>query len=327
MNQSVCSFSAVPLFCLLFLVSFSSSQLDYKFYDKTCPNLASIVRYGVWSAITNETRLAASILRLHFHDCFVNGCEGSILLDDSSEFTGEKNALPNRNSARGFEVIDSIKEKVEKACPSTVSCTDILTIASRDAVFLAGGPFWPVPLGRRDGLTANETAANTDLPSPFEPLEDITAKFISKGLDVKDMVVLSGGHTIGFAQCSTFKQRLFNFDGAGNPDPLLDGSLLGSLRGICPNQDDSDTNLAPLDSTTSAKFDNSYFKSLVNNSGLLQSDQVLMGDNKTAALVLTYSKVPFLFSKDFGTSMLKMSNIGILTGQKGEIRKNCRLVN
>ncbi|KAK4488364.1 hypothetical protein RD792_004125 [Penstemon davidsonii] len=192
MNQGASSFSAVPLFCLLFLASFSSSQLDYKFYDKTCPNLAKIVRYGVWSAIANETRLAASILRLHFHDCFVNGCEGSILLDGSSEFTGEKNALPNRNSARGFEVIDSIKANVEKACPSTVSCTDILTIASRDAVFLAGGPFWPVPLGRRDGLTANETAANTDLPSPFEPLEDITAKFISKGLDVKDMVVLSG---------------------------------------------------------------------------------------------------------------------------------------
>lgn len=47
-------------------------------------------------------------------------------------------------------------------------------------------------LGRRDSLAASETLANTDLPSPSEPLENITAKFISKGLDVKDMVVLSG---------------------------------------------------------------------------------------------------------------------------------------
>ncbi|KAL0343643.1 UNVERIFIED_CONTAM: Mitogen-activated protein kinase kinase kinase [Sesamum angustifolium] len=311
----------------LYNITFSSSQLDFKFYDNTCPNLAKIVRSGVLSAIVNETRIAASLLRLHFHDCFVDGCEGSILLDDSSNFTGEKNAFPNRNSARGFEVIDAIKENVEKACPSTVSCADILTLAARDAVFLTGGPFWPVALGRRDGLTANETAANTDLPSPFEPLENITAKFVAKGLDLKDMVVLSGGHTIGFAQCFTFKPRLFNFDGAGNPDPILDQSLLGSLRSVCPNQDDSDTNLVALDAATSSRFDNSYFRSLVNNSGILQSDQDLMGDNQTAALVFSYSKFPFLFSKDFGKSMAKMSCIGVLTGQDGEIRKNCRVAN
>lgn len=66
----------------------------------------------------------------------MQGCDGSILLDDSSMFTGEKNAFPNRNSVRGFEVIDSIKENVEKACPSTVSCADILALAARDSVSL-----------------------------------------------------------------------------------------------------------------------------------------------------------------------------------------------
>ncbi|KAL3626784.1 hypothetical protein CASFOL_029356 [Castilleja foliolosa] len=254
------------------------------------------------------------------------GCEGSILLDESSEFRSEKAAFPNLNSARGFEVIDAIKANVEKACPSVVSCTDILTLASRDAVFLAGGRFWAVPLGRRDGRTANQDGANRDLPSPFEPLENITSKFIAKGLDAKDMVVLSGGHTLGFAHCFTFKQRLFDSDGLGNPDPTLDISLLSKLRGSCPNQNDSDTNLVPFDSSSS-RFDNSYFKSLVNKSGLLQSDQALMGDNKTAAIVLSYIKFPFLFANDFATSMVKMSNIGVLTGQQGDIRKNCRVVN
>lgn len=319
------SFVAITFFFFVLLTS-CNGQLNYKFYDTTCPNLTKIVRYGVWSAIANETRLAASVLRLHFHDCFVNGCDGSILLDDSSSFTGEKNASPNRNSARGFEVIDKIKENVEQACPSTVSCTDILTLASREAVFLAGGPFWPVALGRRDGLTASQTAANTDLPSPSESLENIIAKFAAKGLDVKDVVVLSGGHTLGFAQCFTFKRRLFDFDGAGNPDPLLDVSALGSLRGVCPNADSSDSILAPMDATSS-KFDNSYFKSLVSNSGVLQSDQALMTDNNTAALVINYSKFTFLFAKDFAASMIKMSNVGVLTGQQGEIRKNCRVVN
>lgn len=58
----------------------------------------------------------------------------------------------------------------------------------------AGGQyfFWAVPLGRRDGTTASQSAANEQLPSPFEPLENITSKFTSKGLDIKDLVLLSG---------------------------------------------------------------------------------------------------------------------------------------
>lgn len=329
MNPSriACRPSTFAWFCFFVLCPPVYSQLDYKFYDDACPNLTRIVRYGVWSAIYNETRMAASILRLHFHDCFVNGCEGSVLLDDSSTIKGEKNAFPNKNSARGFEVIDAIKANVEKACPSTVSCADILTLAAREAVYLAGGPYWPVLLGRRDGLTASEDAANTQLPSPFESLANITAKFTAKGLDIKDVVVLSGGHTIGFAQCFTFKPRLFNFDGAGNPDPNLDSTLLTSLRSLCPNQASSDSTLVPLDAASVNRFDNSYYKNLVNNSGLLGSDQVLMSDNTTAAMVSYYSKFPFLFAKDFGVSMVKMGSIGVLTGQDGQIRTNCRVVN
>ncbi|THG10577.1 hypothetical protein TEA_005662 [Camellia sinensis var. sinensis] len=255
--------------------------------------------------------------------CF-EGCDGSVLLDGTD---GEKFAFPNQNSLRGFEVIDAIKTNVEIACPSMVSCADILTLAAREAVFLTGGPYWAIALGRRDGLTANQTAANTDLPSPFDPLENITAKFTSKGLDRNDVVVLSGAHTIGFAQCFTFKPRLFNFDGSGNPDPTLDALLLSNLQSLCPNQDNSDTNLAPLDRVSSSRFDNNYYNNLLNNSGLLESDQALMGDNRTAAMVNIYSKFPFLFSKNFGVSMVKMSYIGVLTGQNGQIRKNCRVVN
>ena len=64
------------------------------------------------------------------------GCDGSILLDDTNTMKGEKGANPNKNSLRGFEVIDSIKTDVEKTCPSTVSCSDILALAAREAVFL-----------------------------------------------------------------------------------------------------------------------------------------------------------------------------------------------
>ncbi|KAE9613025.1 putative peroxidase [Lupinus albus] len=65
----------------------------------------------------------------------------------------------------------------------------------------------------------------------------------------------------------------------------------------------------------------------MNNAGLLQSDQGLLGDNRTASFVNNYSKLPLLFFRDFAVSVEKMGRIGVLTGQQGQIRKNCRMVN
>jgi peroxidase len=72
--------------------------------------------------------------KLYLYALKLQGCDGSILLDDTSSFTGEKNANPNRNSARGFDVIDNIKTAVENVCPGVVSCADILAIAAADSV-------------------------------------------------------------------------------------------------------------------------------------------------------------------------------------------------
>ena len=85
--------------------------------------------------------------------------------------------------------------------------------------------------------------------------------------------------------------------------------------------------MAPLDLQTPTSFDNNYFKNLVQNKGLLHSDQQLYNGGSTDSIVSGYSTNPSSFSSDFATAMIKMGDISPLTGSNGEIRKNCRKPN
>ncbi|XP_039173222.1 cationic peroxidase 1-like [Eucalyptus grandis] len=136
--------------------------------------------------------MGASLLRLHFHDCFVNGCDASILLDDTTNFTGEKNASPNANSMRGFEVIDTIESELESKCPGIVSCADFLAVVARNSIVALGGPSWTVSLGRRDSTTASQSAANISIPPPTLNLSGLISAFSNKDFTAKEMVALLG---------------------------------------------------------------------------------------------------------------------------------------
>jgi len=69
--------------------------------------------------------------------CVFQGCDASLLLDQGGNITlSEKNAAPNNNSARGFDVVDKIKTAVENSCPSVVSCADVLALAAEASVSL-----------------------------------------------------------------------------------------------------------------------------------------------------------------------------------------------
>ncbi|KAK7278808.1 hypothetical protein RJT34_23846 [Clitoria ternatea] len=317
------------IFLVLTFLLPSNGQLSATFYSSTCPNVSSIVRNAVQQALQSDSRIAASLTRLHFHDCFVNGCDGSILLDQGGNITqSEKNAAPNVNSVRGFNVVDNIKSSLESSCPGVVSCADILALAAESSVNLAGGPSWSVPLGRRDSLTANQAGANSSIPSPFESLANVTSKFSAVGLDTTDLVALSGAHTFGRAQCQFFSQRLFNFSGSGSPDPTLNSTYLATLQQNCPQNGNGST-LNNLDPSTSDTFDNNYFSNLLINMGLLQTDQELFSTNgsSTISIVNNFANNQTAFFQAFAQSMINMGNISPLTGSQGEIRTDCKKVN
>lgn len=303
-------------------------QLTPGFYYTTCPEVEDIVFVGMQQAVQKEARMAASILRLFFHDCFVQGCDASILLDDTAMFQSEKTAAPNNNSVRGFDVIDSIKAQVEFACPGIVSCADILAIASRDGVVLSQGPRWDVLLGRRDSRTASLSLANTNIPAPNSTLSALISKFSAQGLSILDLVTLSGAHTIGQSRCVSFRQRLYNKANSGQQDPTIAPLYAQQLQSICPPSG-GDNNLFPLDIFTPTLFNNQYYTNLEINEGLLNSDEVLYTTtgSSTLSMAQNFASSQADFFASFTASMVKMGNIGTLTGSNGEIRKTCRAIN
>ncbi|XP_072975820.1 peroxidase RIP1-like [Typha angustifolia] len=314
-------------FTYLVIIFFSMStsgfsQLTPDFYDDVCPQALATIQLMVEAAIVQEPRMGASLVRLHFHDCFVNGCDGSILLDDTPTMTGEKMAGPNNNSVRGFDVIDHIKTAVNVAClGNVVSCADILAVAARDSIVALGGTSYDVLLGRRDATTASMADANSDIPRPTQDLPALVANFQSHGLAPEDLVVLAGAHTLGFARCVVFRSRIYN------ESSTIDPGFAADLQAQCPITGDDDA-LSPLDDTP-AVVDTDYYQGLLQAKGLLHSDQQLFqGDGSdTDSLVQYYSDNPSSFWEDFGAAMIKMGNLSPLTGSDGEIREDCRVVN
>ncbi|CAH8316997.1 unnamed protein product [Eruca vesicaria subsp. sativa] len=297
--------------------------LEFDLYRNSCPEAESIVYSWVENAVLQDPRMAASLLRLHFHDCF--GCDASVLLDDTEGLVGEKTAPPNLNSLRGFEVIDSIKADLETVCPETVSCADILAMAARDSVVVSGGPSWDVEVGRKDSRTASKQAATNSLPSPNSTVPILISIFQNLGLSQTDMVALSGGHTLGKAKCTSFTARLQPLQ-TGQPANHGDNlEFLESLQQLCSTVDTS-VAITQLDLVTPSTFDNQYYVNLLSGEGLLPSDQALaVQDPGTREIVETYAADQSVFFEDFKNAMVKMG--GITGGSEGEVRRNCRAIN
>lgn len=192
-----------------------------------------------------------------------------------------------------------------------------------------GGSTYQVPAGRRDGNVSSAAETSGNLPPPTADVNQLNQIFGSKGLDQKDMVALSGAHTIGMAQCSSFESRLYTTGPNAGQDPSMDPSYLGTLTTQCPQSTAQPGAVQPLvamDPVTPNSFDTNYYANVAANRGLLTSDQALLADPTTAAQVIGYTNSPDSFQADFAAAMVRMGAVGVLTGTSGTIRSNCRVV-
>ncbi|TYI24921.1 hypothetical protein ES332_A05G018500v1 [Gossypium tomentosum] len=303
------------------LVQGQGSGLQNGFYSSSCPKAEAVVRSTVESHFNKDPTIAAALLRLHFHDCFVQGCDGSVLISGSS---AERSALPNLG-LRGFEVIDDAKAQLESLCPGIVSCADLLALAARDTVDLLDCS------NRKKGWQGIFVISNLELPSPLESIAVQRQKFAAKGLNDHDLVTLVGAHTIGQTDCLFFRYRLYNFTTTGSADPTINQSFLTPLQSLCPRNSDGSKKVG-LDIGSETKFDVSFFKNVRDGKGVLESDQRLWGDDGTRRVVENYAGnvrglLGLRFDYEFRKAMIKMSSIEVKTGSDGEIRKTCSKIN
>nr|CAB3477078.1 unnamed protein product [Digitaria exilis] len=350
---------AVALLCIQ-LPTVAKGQLQVGFYNTSCPNAESLVQQAVANAVANDSGLAAGLIRLHFHDCFVRGCDASVLLTSANN-TAERDAAPNNPSLRGFQVIDAAKSAVEASCPNTVSCADILAFAARDSINITGNLAYQVPSGRRDGNVSLDTDAVANLPRPTFNASQLVANFAAKNLTDEEMVILSGAHTVGRSFCTSFLNRIYNgstpivsrssyisvsnynsfdifyhnFDFSFyfkimdvQADTGLSSGYATLLQALCPSNANSSTTITTvLDPSTPTVLDNNYYKLLPLNLGLFFSDNQLRVNSTLNASVNSFAANETLWKEKFVAAMLKMGNIEVLTGSQGEIRLNCSIVN
>lgn len=318
-------FGIIIIGVLAFMGS-TEAQLKMGFYNTSCPKAEKIVQGFVDQHIHNAPSLAATLLRMHFHDCFVRGCDASVLLNTTSGEQPEKAATPNL-TLRGFDFIDRVKRLVEAECPGIVSCADILTLVARDSIAATGGPFWRVPTGRRDGLISRSSEALSSIPSPMINFTTLRTLFSNQGLDLKDLVLLSGAHTIGIAHCQSFSNRLYNFTGIGDEDPALDSEYAANLKARKCKSISDNTTIVEMDPGSRKTFDLSYYKLLLKRRGLFQSDASLTTNSNTSSMIRQILQGSIDFRSEFSKSMEKMGRIRVKTGSNGEIRRQCALVN
>lgn len=65
----------------------------------------------------------------------MQGCDASLLLEAADGMESEK-ASDRSFGMRNFKYVNTIKQALEKECPLTVSCADVITLSARDGIVM-----------------------------------------------------------------------------------------------------------------------------------------------------------------------------------------------
>lgn len=194
---------------------------------------------AVWSTISSEltplfltsgqcNNLARQAVRAAFHDCFNNGCDGSLIL------AGEC----SRPEDAGMADICSELPKIKAG--HGVGMADLIQFAGAHAIRTCPrGPAMPAYVGRKDSSTA---APAGELPPVNGSGDSLLAMFKAKGFTATDLAALIGAH-------STSTQFFVNQSDAGASQDSTPGIwdvtyYEQTLNGTAPFTFESDKNLA-----------------------------------------------------------------------------------
>ncbi|CAN1222492.1 Peroxidase 42 [Linum grandiflorum] len=288
-----------------------TTGLVMDFYKDSCPQAEDIIREQVKLLYKRHKNTAFSWLRNIFHDCAVQSCDASLLLDSTRRSLSEKET-DRSFGLRNFRYLDTIKEAVERECPGVVSCADILVLSARDGI------------GRRDGRKSRAEILEEYLPDHNESMSVVLDRFASMGIDTPGLVALLGSHSVGRTHCVKLVHRLYP-----DVDPALNPDHVDHMLKKCPDPipDPKAVQYVRNDRGTPMKLDNNYYRNILENKGLLIVDHQLATDKRTKPYVKKMAKSQDYFFKHFSRAIIKLSENNPLTGDKGEIRKQCNVVN
>lgn len=210
---------------------------------------------------------AAGVLRLAFHDAATfemddnsGGMNGSIVYElERPENAGLKKSL---------KVLEKAKNQVDAI--QTVSWADTIAVGGAVAVSVCGGPSIPVSLGRLDSM---EPDPEGKLPKESLDASGLKQCFQRKGFLIRDLVALSGAHTLGSK-------------GFGNPT-VFDNSYFKILLE------------KPWQSSGG-------MSSMIG----LPSDRALVEDDECLRWIRKYGDNQDLFFEDFKNAYIKLVNTG-----------------
>ncbi|KZV36633.1 peroxidase 29 [Dorcoceras hygrometricum] len=318
---------ALTIFLQILTFYAEGGGLLYNFYDKSCPEAENIIRAGLQSASLTDPTTPSAILRLMFHDCQVQGCDASILLDSVGDTIQQSELHSSKNfGIRKTELIGVIKSALEAVCPLQVSCADIIVLAAREAVAISGGPRIDVPLGRKDSSTPSTSKlADSSLPSADIGVDGMLQIFAQKGMTVEESVAILGGHTIGVTHCSSLHARLY--DSHEGKEDALKPTFKNALKIICPPTSLVSNISIVQNDLTSLVFDSHYFSSTNNGQGLLRVDAEMPLDSRTRPFVRKFAADQGAFFRAFSSAFVKLAASGVLTGARGMVRRSCHVLN